>query len=71
VRSKLAEIRGHSLFSTPHDVIANGYRELCEHARERRIHFEIEAFALDDVAAAWERQASGSPGAKIVVRVES
>jgi NADPH:quinone reductase-like Zn-dependent oxidoreductase len=71
VRSKLAEIRGHSLFSTPHDVIANGYRELCEHAREGRIHFEIEAFGLDDVAAAWERQASGSPGAKIVVRIES
>jgi hypothetical protein len=52
-------------------VIANGYRELCEHAREGRIHFEIEAFGLDDVAAAWERQASGSPGAKIVVRIES
>jgi NADPH2:quinone reductase len=69
VRGKVAEIRGHSLFSTPHDVIADGYRELCEHAREGRIHFDVEAFGLDDIAAAWERQASGSPGAKIVVRI--
>jgi len=69
VRGKVAEIRGHSLFSTPREVIAAGYRELCEHAREGRIHFDIEMFALDDVAAAWDRQASGSPGAKIVVKI--
>jgi NADPH:quinone reductase-like Zn-dependent oxidoreductase len=69
VRGKLAEIRGHSLFSTPRDVMADGYRELCEHAREGRIHFHVDAFGLDDIAAAWERQASGSPGAKIVVRI--
>ena len=69
VRGKLAEIRGHSLFSTPREVIANGYRELCEHVREGRIHFDVEAFGLDDIATAWERQASGSPGGKIVVRL--
>jgi NADPH:quinone reductase-like Zn-dependent oxidoreductase len=71
VRGKVADIRGHSLFSTPRDVIASGYRELCEHARDGRIHFDIESFALDDIAAAWERQASGSPAAKIVIRVGS
>jgi NADPH2:quinone reductase len=71
VRGKVVEIRGHSLFSTPRDVIATGYRELCEHARDGRIHFEVETFGLDDIAAAWERQASGSPGAKIVVTVGS
>ena len=69
VRGKVVEIRGHSLFSTPRDVLAAGYRELCEHARERRIHFDVEPFALDHIAAAWERQASGSPGAKIVVKL--
>lgn len=68
VRGKLVEIRGLSLFSTPRDVMADGYREVCEHARVGRIHFHIEVFGLDDVAAAWERQASGSPGAKIVVK---
>jgi NADPH:quinone reductase-like Zn-dependent oxidoreductase len=71
VRGKVAEIRGHSLFSTPRDVIAAGYRELCEHAREGRIQFDTETFELDDIATAWERQASGSPGAKIVVRIAS
>jgi NADPH:quinone reductase-like Zn-dependent oxidoreductase len=69
VRGKQAEILGYSIFSTPPDVIAAGYSELCEHAREGRIQFDVEAFDLDDVAAAWERQATGSPGAKIVVRV--
>jgi NADPH:quinone reductase-like Zn-dependent oxidoreductase len=69
VRGKIAEIRGHSLFSTPRDVIAAGYHELCEHAREGRIHFDVKAFEFDQIAAAWERQASGSPGAKIVVTI--
>ena len=69
VRGKVVNILGHSLFSTPHDVIAEGYRELCEHVRDGRIHFDVETFELDDVAAAWELQASGSPGAKIVVRL--
>jgi NADPH:quinone reductase-like Zn-dependent oxidoreductase len=69
VRGKLAEILGHSLFSTPRDVMAAGYRELCEHVREGRIHFDVEVFGLDDIAAAWKRQGSGSPGAKIVVRL--
>jgi NADPH2:quinone reductase len=67
VRGRVLDILGHSLFSTAHDVIAEGYRELCEHVRDGRIELPVERFALADVAAAWERQASGSPGAKIVV----
>ena len=69
VRGKVANILGHSLFSTPPAVLASGYRELCEHARDGRIAFEIERYPLEQIAAAWERQASGSPGAKIVVTV--
>lgn len=69
VRGKVANILGHSLYSTPHDVIATGYRELCEHAREGGVRFDVETYALEDIGAAWERQASGSPGAKIVVSV--
>lgn len=69
VRGKLATILGHSLFSIPDDVGRKGYRELCEHARDGRITFDIETFELDGIAEAWERQASGSPGAKIVVRI--
>jgi NADPH:quinone reductase-like Zn-dependent oxidoreductase len=67
VRGKVANILGHSLFSIPADVLADGYRELCVHARDGRIVFETEAYPLDRVAEAWERQASGSPGAKVVI----
>ena len=69
VRGKSAEILGLSLFSTPREVVARSYRELSEHARDGRMHFDVETFELDEIAAAWERQASGSPGAKIVVRI--
>jgi NADPH:quinone reductase-like Zn-dependent oxidoreductase len=71
LRGKDAEILGLSLFATPRDVIAAGYRELCEHTREGRIHFDVEHFELDDIAAAWERQASGTPGAKIVIAIRT
>jgi hypothetical protein len=53
--------------STPPEVRAAGYRELCEHARDGRIRFAVETYPLDRIADAWERQASGSPGVKIVV----
>jgi NADPH2:quinone reductase len=69
VRGKVAEILGHSLFIVPTDVAARGYRELCEHARDGAISFETEIFALDDIAGAWVKQASGSPGRKIVVEL--
>jgi len=67
VRGKVATIHGHSLFSIPHEVAERGYRELCKHACDGRITFEFESYALDNVAEAWTRQASGAPGAKIIV----
>ena len=69
VRGKVVNILGHSLFSTPPDVLASGYRELCEHARDCRIRFELETYELARIGEAWARQASGSPGAKIVIAV--
>ncbi len=69
VRGKAARILGHSLGSTPSEVRAAGYRELCGHARDGRIRFDIETYELDRIAEAWERQASGSPGVKIVVEL--
>ena len=69
VRGKVANIFGHSLFSTPREAMAEGYRDLCQAVIAGRVAFEVEAFPLEDVASAWARQASGSPGAKIVVRV--
>ena len=67
IRGKMAQILGLSLGSVPPDVRAHGYRELCVHARDGRVQFGIEAYALDAIAEAWERQASGSPGVKVVV----
>jgi NADPH2:quinone reductase len=67
VRGKVANVHGHSLFATPPETIATAYRQLCEHVRDGRISFDTETFALDDVAEAWERQASGSPRKKIVL----
>jgi NADPH2:quinone reductase len=69
VRGKVANILGHSLFSIPPEVLATGYRELCEHARDGRIHFAVETYPLDDIAEAWAHQSTGSPGAKIVIAV--
>jgi NADPH:quinone reductase-like Zn-dependent oxidoreductase len=69
VRGKVANIHGHSLFAMPDETIATGYRQLCEHVRDGRIRFAVERYDLDHVADAWQRQASGSPGAKIVVEL--
>jgi NADPH2:quinone reductase len=67
VRGKVASILGHALHQVPHDVLAAGYRELAEHARDGRIRYELETYKLDEIGKAWERQSSGSPGAKIVI----
>jgi len=71
IRGRMMNILGYSLFATAPDVIADGYRQLCEHVRDGRIAFRVQDFALDDVAEAWQRQASGSPGSKIVISVAS
>jgi NADPH2:quinone reductase len=67
VRGKVANILGHALHQVPHDVFVAGYRELAEHARDGRMRFELETYELDRIAEAWQRQSSGSPGAKIVI----
>jgi NADPH2:quinone reductase len=67
VRGKVATILGHSLFSTPPEVLATGFRELCVHACEGRVSFSTKTYSLDRIAEAWVRQSSGSPGAKLVV----
>jgi NADPH2:quinone reductase len=67
VRGKAVNILGLSLFSIPRDVVAQGHRELSAHVVAGRIRLDVETYPLDDVATAWERQASGSPGAKILI----
>jgi NADPH2:quinone reductase len=67
LRGKMIDLHGHSLFAIPHEVLARGFRELCTHVATGRIEAAVESYPLDRVAEAWERQASGSPRAKIVL----
>ncbi len=67
IRGKDANILGLGLFSTAEDVASDAYRVLCEHVRDGRIVHELESYPLEAIAEAWERQASGSPSAKIVI----
>jgi NADPH:quinone reductase len=69
VRGKLANILGHSLHAVPADARTAGYRELSAHALMGDMHFDVETYELDRIAEAWERQSTGSPGAKIVVSI--
>ena len=65
----MASILGHSLFSLPEAAAATGYRQLAEHVRDGEISVESESYPLDAIADAWQRQASGSPGAKVLVQL--
>jgi NADPH2:quinone reductase len=67
VRAKAIELYGHSLFGVPQDVLTRGFDELCGHVAAGRITVTTESFPLERVAEAWERQASGSPRAKVVL----
>ncbi len=66
VRFKNLSILGHTNFSVPADELADHYRRLVEHTVAGDIRFDVESVPLDDVAAAWRRQAEG-PGTKLVV----
>ncbi len=66
VRGKQLEILGYSTFAAPRDVLAREYARLVEHVSAGRIVVDFERVPLADVAAAWQRQASGD-ATKIVV----
>ena len=66
VRFKTLSILGHTNFAVPVDELADHYRRLVEHTIAGEIRFDVERVSLDDVAAAWARQAEGA-GTKLVV----
>jgi NADPH:quinone reductase-like Zn-dependent oxidoreductase len=66
VRGKQLQILGYSNFAVPADELAQGYRDVLEHAAAGRIRVDIEAIPLEHVDEAWARQAQG-PGAKLVL----
>jgi NADPH:quinone reductase-like Zn-dependent oxidoreductase len=67
VRGKQLQILGHSNFGLSADDRARAYRELLEHAATGRIAIDLERFRLEDVGAAWERQASGTGKAVVLL----
>ena len=66
VRFKSLSILGHTNYAVPADELAEHYRRLVGHVMSGEIAFEVERVPLDDVAAAWQRQADGA-GTKLVV----
>jgi NADPH2:quinone reductase len=50
----------------PLDAKSDAYRKVLGHALAGEFEVDLEIVPLDDVAAAWERQAQ-SPGRKLVV----
>jgi len=66
VRGKQLDLLGYSNFAAPREVVREEYRRLVQYALAGTIRIDIERVSLDDVAEAWERQASG-PDAKLVV----
>jgi NADPH:quinone reductase-like Zn-dependent oxidoreductase len=68
IRGKMGEIYGYTDFAVPRDVFREHYLRLVGHAAAGDITFDIDAYPLERVAEAWERQAAG-PHAKIVVTV--
>ena len=66
VRGKALRILGHANAVTPPEVKRDALRAMYEHATAGRLEVEHEEIPLDDVAEAWERQAS-SPHVKLIL----
>jgi NADPH:quinone reductase-like Zn-dependent oxidoreductase len=66
IRGKMGELYGYFDFAVPKSEFHEQYLRLVAHAAAGEIVFDIEAYPLERIAEAWERQAAGA-NAKIVV----
>jgi NADPH2:quinone reductase len=66
VRSKMLKIFGYTNFGVPPDAFQQGYTSLLGEVAAGRIKLDVETVPLDQVASAWQRQASGE-GVKLVL----
>jgi NADPH:quinone reductase len=66
VRGKALRILGHGNAVTPPEVKEAALRDMCAHAAAGRLEVDYEEISLDQVAEAWERQAS-SPHVKLIL----
>ena len=67
VRFKQLSILGHTNYAVPEDELTEHYHRLVGHVTAGDIVFDVERVALDDVASAWQRQAEGAGGTKLVL----
>jgi NADPH2:quinone reductase len=66
IRGKMGEVYGYLDFAVPKDQFREQYLRLVDHAAAGEIIFHIQAYPLEQIVEAWERQAAGAD-AKIVV----
>lgn len=67
VRGKNLTIMGHFAFRVPETVYAEHYPRLVRHAVAGEIQLDVERVPLDDVTAAWHRQAAGEATKLVLV----
>jgi NADPH:quinone reductase len=70
VRGKQIDLLGYQTFAVPAEARIEAHRALLEHAGSGELQIPIERVGLDDVGAAWQRQAAGD-GGRIVVETAS
>lgn len=67
VRGKALDLLGYTNLRVPHDVLAEGYRTLVEHAAAGRLRLELERVPLERGVEAWQRQAAGAATKLVLV----
>jgi NADPH2:quinone reductase len=67
VRGKALDIHGHSTPLVPRDVLRREYAALVGHVMRGEVTIDVEPVPFENLADAWQRQASGSPSRKLVV----
>ena len=67
VRFKNLSILGHTNFAVPEDELTEHYHRLVGHVTAGDIVFDVDRVPLDEVASAWQRQAEGAGGTKLVL----
>jgi NADPH2:quinone reductase len=69
LRGGRLDVRGISVFTEEPGARALAYAEVAEAARVGDVRLSLEVAPLDDCPAAWKRQAAGTGGTKLVLRV--
>ena len=69
MRGRRLDIRGFSVFSEEPATRARAYSALAEATLAGDVTLPLAVAPLDECPAAWERQAGGTGGVKLVLRV--